>query len=93
MSQFAMPVSAALLFLTGCSGVTQVCDQEGTCLETWRNVSAVSTVTVSQLRAPGGKPEPGSIVSSIGGGVASYFDPLASDLSTTATEAKVVRSW
>jgi len=88
-----MRATLLLLLLSGCSGVSHVCDTQGTCLETWRSVTAVSSVTVSQLRGPDGKPVGGDKVSATGGGVVSYFDPFASDVETTATEAKAVGVW
>lgn len=80
-----------LLSLTGCSGVSKVCDDKNICLETWRNVSATSIVTVSQLRTAKNNPIPGGTVTSTSSGVLSYIDPLSSDISTSADEAKDIK--
>lgn len=82
----------ALLALAGCSGVSHVCDKAGICLETWRDGSAVSSVTAARLTDAKGEPVKGAS-SSMGGGVISFIDPFASGVATTATDAKAAGAW
>lgn len=81
------------LLLSACSHVSKLCDKDGVCLETWQQVSATNTVTISQLRTQLGTPVVGTTVTTTGGGVLSFVDPLAADINTTTTQAKTVQSW
>lgn len=86
-------IFAASAVLTGCSGVSTVCDPAGVCLESWRSIGAITSVTYSQLRGSDGKLVAGTSSTNYGSGTISLVDPLAQDATTTATEARAVRAW
>lgn len=85
----------ALLLLSGCSGVSLVCDKRGRCLETWRDAGALSNVTHSEMVGPAGERINVEGATVTGSGVVSYIDPLASGLSSTASDARAAAgaSW